>query len=41
MNDSMARGADRAEHVVPSEEVDADEDQREMVSEPAKVMRVG
>ena len=41
MNDSMARGADRAELVVPSEEVDADEDQREMVSEPAKVMRVG
>ena len=41
MTDAMAGGADRAELVVPSEEVSADEDQREMVSEPAKVMRVG
>jgi len=41
MTDAMAGGADRAELVVPSEEVSADEDQRELVSEPAKVMRVG
>lgn len=41
MNDSIAGGAERAELVVPSEEVGAEEDQREMVSEPAKVMRVG
>lgn len=41
MTDSMASGAERAELMLPSEEVGAEEDQREMVSEPAKVMRVG
>ncbi|MSX96333.1 MAG: DUF2587 domain-containing protein, partial [Actinobacteria bacterium] len=41
MTDAMAGGADRAELMLPTEEVGADEDQREMVSEPAKVMRVG
>ena len=41
MNDSMAGGAERAELMLPSGEAGADEEQREMVSEPAKVMRVG
>ena len=37
----MNDGVERGELVLPTEEVDADDDQREMVSEPAKVMRVG
>ena len=41
MTDSMARGAERAELMLPSEEADVDEEQHELVSEPAKVMRVG
>ena len=41
MTDSMARGSERVELMPPSEEAGVDEEQHEMVSEPAKVMRVG
>ncbi len=37
----MNDGVERGELVLPTEEANADDDQREMVSEPAKVMRVG
>ena len=41
MTDSFSSGADRGELLLPAEESAVDEEQHEMVSEPAKVMRVG
>ena len=41
MTDSMNVGAERGELVVPGDTPAAEEEQREVVSEPAKVMRVG
>ncbi len=41
MTDSMNGGAERGELIIPVDETEVQEQQREMVSEPAKVMRVG
>ena len=41
MTDSMSGGAERGELILPIDESAIVEEQREMVSEPAKVMRVG
>jgi hypothetical protein len=41
MTDSMNGGAERGELILPVDESAIAEEQREMVSEPAKVMRVG
>lgn len=41
MTDPMAGGAERVEVILPADENSTDEEQHEMVSEPAKVMRVG
>ncbi len=41
MTDSMTGGAERGELILPIDQSAVEEEQREMVSEPAKVMRVG
>lgn len=41
MTDPMTGGAERGELILPSDDTATEEEQHEMVSEPAKVMRVG
>ena len=41
MTEHMNDGVERGELVIPAEDQSNEDDQREMVSEPAKVMRVG